>query len=660
MEKLKSITIIFLLAVGLLASAASAKPASVLLQEGLYAEEIEGDLDAAIKIYEQVITQAKDTQRVAAHATYRIGMCYLKKGEKAKAAEQFRNLVSKFPEKKSLVTKARRQLAKLEPIGGLGSAELVSVSQLIKSGKVPAFKTQIYDNTGLDLETGVTALLKDEWPALFDVVWDNDGGGALMIKPRSSVRFLALGAAEKWGDAISMARNTLAVLRTSTARGIFAGQSKFVAVLTSEGNLAVVEIGDYDTEKAMLYWWLEKLPAHSFGPVMEKVINDDGVGEDFMFDLDIGKSFSVSDAKKWGDAPDISEKKSLEDFVMKSGIDLFGETSKKSLMGIDMIAMPIHNERWDMSPEDVIEQVSMCKPGTPVALSADGQLPKTFVFKTGQGGMGILQIIEMQAGKAPRHFKIRYKMLQKESAGRIVFLPDADDVIQQGKVAVVLDLTTGKMLPGNKDKQYFNKLNKGDVAYFDDEGKDLLVCFRGAKITRKTANGKYYDTPDQSHTDNTVHIYIIKKTPAEWTITTKEGDIYELKVLSLDNDQAKIKYRKMPTLEKKTSIDEKLRSAFIACGTLCDSIRNALDDDDFETAEALCKEVEKHIAKGLELTPQSELGPMFESLAVQFKIWHEAIKAKDKEKAIRLGEALNHAGGLISDFVLEEKPDTHK
>jgi len=324
MEKLKSITIIFLLAVGLLTSAAPAKPVSVLLQEGLYAEEIEGDLDAAIKIYGQVITQAKDTQRVAAQATYRIGMCYLKKGEQAKAATQFSNLVSKFPDQKALIAKAQRHLAKLKP------------------------------------------------------------------------------------------------------------------------------------------------PTGGFGPVMERVINDDGEGEDFMFDLDIGKSFSVSDAKKWGDAPDISEKKSLEDFVMKSGIDLFGETSKKSLMGIDMIAMPIHNERWDMSPEDVIEQVSMCKPGTPVALSADGQLPKTFVFKTGQGGMGILQIIEMQAGKAPRHFKIRYKMLQKESAGRIVFLPDADDVIQQGKVAVVLDLRTGKMLPGNKDKQYFNKLNKGDVAYFDD------------------------------------------------------------------------------------------------------------------------------------------------------------------------------------------------
>jgi tetratricopeptide (TPR) repeat protein len=817
MERFKGITIIILLAFAVLASAAQTKPASVLLQEGLYAEQIEGNLDAAIKIYEQVITQAKDAQEAVAQATYRIGMCYLKKGEQAKAASQFSNLVFKFPEQKAIVDKARKQLATLRS----PTTVFEPVDELVKSGKVPCFEVQLSDNTALDLDSGEIALLKDEWPDRFDVAWDNDGGGVLMKKAGSGVRFLALPSVEKqrWDDAIYMARSEIDELRNSNARGIWARRGKWAAVLTNEANLAVIRIGGYNENRAMVYGWVEKIPAGvcCFGPVIERVVNDDGVGEDFLLDLDTGRLYSASDAKKWSETSGAAQEKSLEDFVMESGIDLFGETSKKSLMGIDMIAMPTHNERWNMSPEDVIEQVSLGKPGTPVALSADGKLPKIFVFKTGQGGMGILQITEMQDGKAPRHFKIRYKMLQEaektaptevlglvmervihsegtgepfffdldtgrafypppgltrhspgreviewsatkgidfvndrgrlelvemtavkvvsglwDSAGpaeirdalmkgsnqeiipthskdyaisspityafktrenglgllqilekkdenirirykmleeraktvavgwRNVFLPDADDVIQQGKVAVVLDLATGEMLPGNKDKQYFNKLNKGDVAYFDDEGKDILVCFRGAKITRKTANGKYSDTPDQTHTENTVHIYIIKRTPAEWTITTKEGDIYQLKVLSLDNNLAKIKYRKLPALEKKTSIDEKLRSAFVACGTLCDSIRNALDNDDFEAAEALCKEVEKHLAKGLELTPQSELGRMLESLAGQFKIWHEAIKAKDKKKAIRLGEALNQAGGLISDFILEEKPDTHK
>jgi len=281
MERFKSITILFLLlAVGLLASAAQAKPASVLLQEGLYAEQIEGDLDAAIKIYEKVIADAADLEQAAAHAMYRIGICYVKKGDKAKAAWSFGKLISEHAQQKALVAKAQEQLTKLRP------------------------------------------------------------------------------------------------------------QTK------SEGE---------------------------FGPVDERTVNDDGVGKNFMLDLDTGKLYSASDAKKWSEESGAGQEKSLEDFVMKSGVDLFGETSKKSLIGIDMIAMPTHNERWDMSPGDVIEQVSMGKPGTPIALSADGQLPKTFVFKTGQGGMGILQITEMQTGKAPRYFKIRYKMLQKESAGRKVW-----------------------------------------------------------------------------------------------------------------------------------------------------------------------------------------------------------------------------------------------
>lgn len=63
MEKLRNITIIFLLAVSLLSSATQAKSPSLLLQEGLYAEEIEGDLDAAIQIYEQIITKAGTDER---------------------------------------------------------------------------------------------------------------------------------------------------------------------------------------------------------------------------------------------------------------------------------------------------------------------------------------------------------------------------------------------------------------------------------------------------------------------------------------------------------------------------------------------------------------------------------------------------------------------
>ncbi|MHC4743881.1 MAG: tetratricopeptide repeat protein [Planctomycetota bacterium] len=95
--------------------AGAAQSASVLLQEGIYAEEIEGDLDAAIKIYEKIVSQAQQTEQAAAMAIYRIGMCRLKKGDTAGAAEQFEQVTKKYPGQKSLVAKARSQIAKIQP-----------------------------------------------------------------------------------------------------------------------------------------------------------------------------------------------------------------------------------------------------------------------------------------------------------------------------------------------------------------------------------------------------------------------------------------------------------------------------------------------------------------------------------------------------------------
>ena len=113
MERFKGIMIIFLLVVGSLGSAASAKSVSVLLQEGLYAEEIEGDLDAAIKIYEQ-ITEDKSAQRAhVAQAMYRLGMCHIKKRNEEQAKAVFTKLVAEFSEQTSIIEKVRPLLEEM-------------------------------------------------------------------------------------------------------------------------------------------------------------------------------------------------------------------------------------------------------------------------------------------------------------------------------------------------------------------------------------------------------------------------------------------------------------------------------------------------------------------------------------------------------------------
>lgn len=115
MERFKSTIIILLLVFGLLTETVQAKSATILLQEGIYAEETEGDLEKAISLYEQVLEQYKDVERLAARATYQLGMCYLKKGDKEKAAEYFDEVASYYSEQISVVKKAQKQLDKIVP-----------------------------------------------------------------------------------------------------------------------------------------------------------------------------------------------------------------------------------------------------------------------------------------------------------------------------------------------------------------------------------------------------------------------------------------------------------------------------------------------------------------------------------------------------------------
>ncbi len=113
MERLKNITIIFLLAVGLLSSVVLAKASTVLLQEGLYAEQVDGDLDAAIRIYGQIIEDSSAQRSHIAQAMYRQGMCYLKKQDEQQAKEVFAKLVANYSDQTKIVDKVKPMLDEL-------------------------------------------------------------------------------------------------------------------------------------------------------------------------------------------------------------------------------------------------------------------------------------------------------------------------------------------------------------------------------------------------------------------------------------------------------------------------------------------------------------------------------------------------------------------
>ncbi|MHC4323764.1 MAG: sugar-binding protein [Planctomycetota bacterium] len=113
MERFKSIKIILFLAVVLVTSAALAKSASVLLQEGLYAEEVDGDLDAAIKIYAQVIKDDSAQRSHVAQAMYRQGMCYMKKQQEQQAKLVFDELITDYSDQTKIISKVKPLLQEL-------------------------------------------------------------------------------------------------------------------------------------------------------------------------------------------------------------------------------------------------------------------------------------------------------------------------------------------------------------------------------------------------------------------------------------------------------------------------------------------------------------------------------------------------------------------
>ncbi|MBN2593512.1 MAG: tetratricopeptide repeat protein [Sedimentisphaerales bacterium] len=113
MEKFKSIKIMLFLAVALISPAALAKSASVLLQEGLYAEEVDGNLDAAISIYAQIIKDDSAQRSHVAQALYHQGMCYMKKQQEQEAKLAFEKLVTEYSDQTNIVSKAKPFLQEL-------------------------------------------------------------------------------------------------------------------------------------------------------------------------------------------------------------------------------------------------------------------------------------------------------------------------------------------------------------------------------------------------------------------------------------------------------------------------------------------------------------------------------------------------------------------
>lgn len=80
------------------------------LQRGLFEEEANHNLDAAIKEYQSVIRQSDEQRKVIATALFRLGECYRKLGRTNDADAQFRRILTDFSEQDALVTLSRKMV----------------------------------------------------------------------------------------------------------------------------------------------------------------------------------------------------------------------------------------------------------------------------------------------------------------------------------------------------------------------------------------------------------------------------------------------------------------------------------------------------------------------------------------------------------------------
>ena len=87
-----------------------AEDISVLMQKAIFAEETEGDLDAAIKLYRVLLEQAKNQQNVAATAQYRLAICLHRKGQPDEAVTMLKRLLADYGGPPDLQRRAKERL----------------------------------------------------------------------------------------------------------------------------------------------------------------------------------------------------------------------------------------------------------------------------------------------------------------------------------------------------------------------------------------------------------------------------------------------------------------------------------------------------------------------------------------------------------------------
>ena len=111
MERIAIILIMCL--VPLMMATGQEQQAGKLLSKAIYQEEVNGELDEAIKTYRLIVQQYPDNRKVSAEALLHLGICYEKIGM-PQAYDTYQDIIDKYAEQQNEVALAQKRINHLK------------------------------------------------------------------------------------------------------------------------------------------------------------------------------------------------------------------------------------------------------------------------------------------------------------------------------------------------------------------------------------------------------------------------------------------------------------------------------------------------------------------------------------------------------------------
>ena len=137
--KTTNLFVVVLMAVNLFA----ADPLTEKLQRGLFEEEANHNLDAAIKEYQSVVALSDEQRKVMATALFRLGECYRKLGRTNEANAQYQRILRDFSEQAPLVKLAGEFVKPSLAAAGSKSALVLELEKKIAALRVESISQQM-------------------------------------------------------------------------------------------------------------------------------------------------------------------------------------------------------------------------------------------------------------------------------------------------------------------------------------------------------------------------------------------------------------------------------------------------------------------------------------------------------------------------------------